>query len=203
MINKQDELKQLYQRQSIKPIEKHISKPINERQRLAKNRVVETTKRLPKVKMLANAPSSLDCSYSTSRVDLHNNMDTSKMFTNVSSQMLLQSNHPYNADQITSGRDLPNTELLNVASSASLGMRNNVLEIDDSQARKIDRINSLTSFIDEEVKSKHVGNLYSSVSVSEYKDKVGSKADLTSNNGPVQRKSLINVFSSNSINQLS
>ena len=90
-----------------------------------------------------------------------------------------------------------------MASSASFGMRNNVLEIDDSQARKIDRINSLTSFIDEEVKSKHVGNLYSSVSVSEYKDKVGSKADLTSNNGPVQRKSLINVFSTNSINQLS
>ena len=57
-----------------------------------------------------------------------------------------------------------------MASSASLGMRNNVLEIDDSQARKIDRINSLTSFIDEEVKSKQVGNLYSSVSAAEYKD---------------------------------
>ena len=54
MIYKKNNLKKLYLRQSLKPLENYLSKSKEERAYLAKQRVVQTTKRLTKVQELAN-----------------------------------------------------------------------------------------------------------------------------------------------------
>ena len=58
MIYKNDNLKKLYLRQSLKPLENYLSKSKEERADLAKQRVVQTTKRLAKVQELANPKGS-------------------------------------------------------------------------------------------------------------------------------------------------
>lgn len=51
MLNKKDGLRKIQVRQQLKPLEKHLEKPVDERQTLAKKRMVVKTKRLPKVKL--------------------------------------------------------------------------------------------------------------------------------------------------------
>ena len=65
MIYKKDNLKKLYLRQSLKPLETYLSKSKEERADLAKQRVVQTTKRLSKVQELAN-PNASQATYSVS-----------------------------------------------------------------------------------------------------------------------------------------
>ena len=56
MINQQDALQKLFVKQSLRPIEHHLLKPIKERQRLAKERIMDQSKLLPNMKMQSSSP---------------------------------------------------------------------------------------------------------------------------------------------------
>lgn len=47
MINQQDALQKLFVKHSLRPLEQHLNKPVKERQRLAKQRIMEAAKQMP------------------------------------------------------------------------------------------------------------------------------------------------------------
>lgn len=57
VLNNQDSLKNLRLVQARKPLEKHLGKPVNERYRLAKERLLQTQKKLPSMHMRSKAGS--------------------------------------------------------------------------------------------------------------------------------------------------
>lgn len=160
MINQQDALQKLFVKHSLRPLEQHLNKPVKERQRLAKQRIMEAAKHMPEIKMQSSP--------SRDGLSLMSSMNGASTIFNRDSQML---GVTYSKSVL--GGDVSHSQptefsavgyrpkaLINEASAVSFGIAGqNSSELagneNDAYLRKINRIESIKSLVNSELNSKN------------------------------------------------